>query len=220
LLAGGVAVVTGGASGVGPAVCDALAARGTALAVLDPDPAALAAVVDRIRAGGNRAIGIETDCLRSATVDRARREVERAFGPADLLVALAPGFGADAPDPPSASPAEPAAVAHRLVATFLTARVFLPGMLDRGRGTILTPPALSVFARHLARGLVGSGVRIAAVRAPRPSPRPESDAGQTFAEAVSSLLLADPPIHAHVGAGQSAHVCPATQVNRRQSALP
>ena len=184
LLAGRVAVVAGGASGAGPAVCRDLAAHGACVAVVDLDSSALPAVLARIHSEGGRAIGIAADCLRSADLERAGQEVARSFGPTALLVALAPGSGVDGPDPP----AGPDAVARRLVATFLTARVFLPGMLDRRQGTILAPPELVAFARHLARGLVGTGVRVAALDSPRAGP---GDEGETIAEAA--LALVDPP---------------------------
>lgn len=202
-LAGRVAVVTGGASGAGPAMCRTLATAGAAVAVIGPDKVALATVLPQIDGDGFRAIGIAADCLRSDAVQRTRRTVERALGPVDLLVALAPSVGADPPGSAVGQAGERADIASRLVATYLLARVFLPGMLDRGRGTILTAPELAVFARHLTRGLVGSGVRIAALHVPRPSSGTGPDPEDAFARAVLTEAHADHPDHANAATGRS-----------------
>ena len=172
LLAGRVSVVTGGASGDGPAVCTLLAAHAASVAVVDGDPVAVAAVVGQVGAGGGRAIGVVADCVGSGQIERMRREVERGLGPVDLLVALA--TEAPAAAPPGAVCSARGVVAGRgwpdiargLVATFLTARVFLPGMIDRQRGTIVTAPGLGTFARQLALGLAGTGVRVVAAQSP------------------------------------------------------
>jgi short-subunit dehydrogenase len=71
--AGGTAVVTGAASGIGAALAAALAARGSHLVLLDRDEAGLAAVAERIGAGSP---------VRIATyvVDLADAEATRRIG--------------------------------------------------------------------------------------------------------------------------------------------
>lgn len=78
-----VAVVTGGASGIGRAVADGLAARGARVAVLD------------LRVGGVEAPleGIAADVSDGASVAEALAEVERRFGGLDIVVNNA-GIGA------------------------------------------------------------------------------------------------------------------------------
>jgi NAD(P)-dependent dehydrogenase (short-subunit alcohol dehydrogenase family) len=74
-----VAVVTGGASGIGRALCLALAGRGTDVAVADLDEAGMAETAAGVRAAGRRAIAVRTDVSRredvQALADRAFSEL-------------------------------------------------------------------------------------------------------------------------------------------------
>jgi NAD(P)-dependent dehydrogenase (short-subunit alcohol dehydrogenase family) len=56
-----VAVVTGGGSGMGRAICHRLAAQGHGVAVLDIDGNATEQVAKEIEADGGRAVGIAVD---------------------------------------------------------------------------------------------------------------------------------------------------------------
>jgi 3-oxoacyl-[acyl-carrier protein] reductase len=138
-LAGKVAVVTGGSGGIGAATCRLLAANGAKVAVNGRDPAKIQAVVDAIRAGGGQAIAAAGDCTDLAAVEQMRQQVEQSLGPAEVLAAFVgggrarPGPVADVPEPDWRS-----TVDGSLTATFLTIKAFLPGMLQRGRGAIVT----------------------------------------------------------------------------------
>jgi 3-oxoacyl-[acyl-carrier protein] reductase len=138
-LAGKVAVVTGGSGGIGMATCRLLAANGTKVAVNGRDQARLEEVVDRIRAGGGQAIGVAADCSDLGAVEQLRQQVEQQLGPADVLAAFV-GGGRARPGPVTDVPEEDwhSTVDGTLTATFLTLKSFLPGMIERGRGAILT----------------------------------------------------------------------------------
>ncbi len=84
---GRVALVTGGSRGIGRAVCLALAARGTAVAVnyVHREEAA-AEVVRRIEEAGGRARAFGGDVSDPAQADGLVREVLQAFGRLDILV--------------------------------------------------------------------------------------------------------------------------------------
>lgn len=64
VLAGKVAVVTGGASGIGLALAEVLAARGMRLVLADVENAALAAACDSLREDGAEVLGVPTDVTR------------------------------------------------------------------------------------------------------------------------------------------------------------
>jgi NAD(P)-dependent dehydrogenase (short-subunit alcohol dehydrogenase family) len=84
-----VAVVTGGGSGMGRAICRRLAAAGHAVAVLDVDGDATERVAKEVEADGGRAIPVAVDVSDRAAVDAAMDEARAAFGPVGILVTSA-----------------------------------------------------------------------------------------------------------------------------------
>src|SRR5215203_4809125 len=139
-LAGKVAVVTGGSGGIGAATsCRLLAANGARVAVNGRDQARIQAVVDAIHAGGGEAIGVNGDCTDLAAIERMRQQVEQDLGPAEVLAAFV-GGGRARPGPVAEVPEQDwrSTVDGSLTATFLTLKSFLPGMIERGRGAIVT----------------------------------------------------------------------------------
>jgi NAD(P)-dependent dehydrogenase (short-subunit alcohol dehydrogenase family) len=97
-LDGQVAIVTGGASGIGRATAIELAAKGASVAVLDKDPAGSKATVDEIERSGGTAVFLEVDFSDAsgipAIVERVLEWGKRidilvnsagASGPASLL---------------------------------------------------------------------------------------------------------------------------------------
>jgi 3-oxoacyl-[acyl-carrier protein] reductase len=80
-LEGRTAVVTGGGSGIGEAICLRLAAEGAKVAVLDIDAEA-AALTAKLAEG----IAVEADVSESASVDRALAHAEAELGPVEVWV--------------------------------------------------------------------------------------------------------------------------------------
>src|SRR5919202_4573203 len=138
-LAGKVAVVTGGSGEIGAATCRLLAANGAKVAVNGRDQARIDAVVDAVQAAGGQAVGVAGDWTDLAAVHRLRQQVEQAFGQADVVAAFA-GGGRARPGPVVEVTEEDwhSTVDGSLTATFLTLKSFLPGMIERGRGAIVT----------------------------------------------------------------------------------
>jgi 2-hydroxycyclohexanecarboxyl-CoA dehydrogenase len=84
-----VAVVTGGGSGMGTAVCRSLAERGDRVAVLDVDGDGAARVAKELANDGLSSVAVRVDVSDRAAVDAALDEVRSAFGPVEIMVTSA-----------------------------------------------------------------------------------------------------------------------------------
>jgi len=85
-IAGKRAIVTGGATGIGLAIAQALADAGARVAVADLNEAGAAEAARQI---GNGAIGVAIDVRQRASVEQAFAAVASAFGGYDILCANA-----------------------------------------------------------------------------------------------------------------------------------
>jgi 3-oxoacyl-[acyl-carrier protein] reductase len=91
-LEGSIAAVTGGAAGIGQAICLRLAAEGARVAVLDLDRDRAQQTVDATRGEG---LALEVDVSDSAAVDGAVAIIERELGPLSIYVNNAGASGAE-----------------------------------------------------------------------------------------------------------------------------
>src|ERR1044072_5254396 len=83
---GTTAIVTGGASGLGLAISEALAARGTKVAMFDIQADQLATESARLRDTGAAVNGYVVDVSDRARVAEAVAQVRSDFGPVLILV--------------------------------------------------------------------------------------------------------------------------------------
>ncbi|MHA6618158.1 3-oxoacyl-ACP reductase FabG [Pseudonocardia sp. DLS-67] len=81
-----VAIVTGGARGIGAATARRLAADGLAVAVIDLEEAAAKGTVDAIEAAGGRALAVGADVSDSGQVEAAVARVAAELGAPTVLV--------------------------------------------------------------------------------------------------------------------------------------
>ncbi|WP_433223736.1 SDR family NAD(P)-dependent oxidoreductase [Microtetraspora malaysiensis] len=178
-LAGKVALVTGGSRGIGAATCHALAANGVKVAVNGRDRAAIDAVVEKITADGGTAVAAPGDVTDEAAVRDMRDTIERALGPVEILAAFAGGQGAPAPTAQLGPDRWRAIVESDLTSVFITVAAFLPAMIERGGGSIITMASTAgrqpsganaayaaakagvvMFTKHLANEVGEHGVRV------------------------------------------------------------
>ena len=81
-----VAIVTGGASGIGRAICEVFAEEGARLAIADIDTHGGEETVRKVRAEGGEAIFIETDVSREVEVEAMVTQTAAAYGAVNILV--------------------------------------------------------------------------------------------------------------------------------------
>jgi NAD(P)-dependent dehydrogenase (short-subunit alcohol dehydrogenase family) len=132
-----IAVVTGGASGMGRTVCEQLARRGHRVAVLDINEAAAKTTADSLRTGGADAIACAVDVADRTTVDDAIEAVRRDLGPVEILVTCAAITRWEAFDEISLQSWNEV-LAINLTGTFNCAQAVLPDMVAAGWGRIIT----------------------------------------------------------------------------------
>jgi NAD(P)-dependent dehydrogenase (short-subunit alcohol dehydrogenase family) len=82
---GKVAVITGGASGLGRAMAERFAREGMSIVLADVEPNALAKAEAEMKAAGARVIGVRTDVSKAADVEALSHQALAACGGVHLL---------------------------------------------------------------------------------------------------------------------------------------
>ncbi|MGE0384345.1 MAG: SDR family oxidoreductase [Gammaproteobacteria bacterium] len=149
-IAGQVVVVTGGANGIGRALCEAFAAhgaRGIVVADIDADGAARVAQA----VGG---VAVRTDVTREADLERAIDTAQSRFGPVGLFCSNAGVFTPDVTHSASA----PDAAWQRdwdvnVMAHMRAARILVPRMKAQGGGYFLLTVSAAGVLSHIGSAI-------------------------------------------------------------------
>jgi NAD(P)-dependent dehydrogenase (short-subunit alcohol dehydrogenase family) len=182
-LAGKVAVVTGGGSGIGRGIVLALAREGADIAIPDIHVLNAEKVADEVKAIGRRVLPMKTDVTSSADVKQMVDRTRDAFGKIDVLVNNA-GMAAP-PGMPFTNNTEEdwdRAFAVNTKSVFLTCKAIAPHFIERKAGRIVniasiagplaapTMPAYSVakqgvitFTRVVAKELAAHRITVNAI---------------------------------------------------------
>ena len=139
-----VAIVTGGANGIGRAICELFAEEGASVVVADIERDAGLQTVDRIEAGGGRAMMVEMDVSRESDVEGMVRSVVTALGRVDVLVSDAAAFSFGSVDTASQSDWD-RALGVNVMGTAYCAKHVLPVMKEGGGGSMVVVASVSSF---------------------------------------------------------------------------
>jgi len=131
-----VAIVTGGARGIGEGCCELFAEEGAKVVIADIQDADGQAVAERIQSKGGQALFVHADIGKEADIAKLYQATMDAFGTVDVLVNNA---GVELfKDALSTSTEEWEYVMNvDLRGVFLCCRYCLPTMLEKGSGAIV-----------------------------------------------------------------------------------
>jgi 2-hydroxycyclohexanecarboxyl-CoA dehydrogenase len=141
-----VAIVTGGASGMGRAAVLGFAAEGAAVVVNDIDEAGLQSLADEVTALGGAVALAPGDITLPATIDAMTTAATSHFGKIDILFNYAGGDPDLAPQTPLVEQSDEyweRMIAINLTSTVRACRAVLGGMTARGSGRIVNTGAIA-----------------------------------------------------------------------------
>ncbi|MDP6448429.1 MAG: SDR family NAD(P)-dependent oxidoreductase, partial [Pirellulaceae bacterium] len=160
-LGGQRALVTGGGRGIGRAIAVALAAAGARVAVLARTRSQVQAVATELASHGAQGRAVTADVGDPQQVTEAVAGLEAAWGGIDILVNNAGALGAVGLAHQTDAEAWLQTVRVNLGGCYLCCRAVLPGMIDRGRGSIVNLSGGGAFdprPRFSAYGAAKAGV--------------------------------------------------------------
>ena len=182
-LHGQIAIVTGGANGIGRAIVQDLSDNGAHIAIIDLDEDGSRQAAQEVTDAGGTCIGLAGDVAEPEQVERAVQQVIGHFGRVDILVNDA-GIG----NPDRVLIHEQSIEMWKRVldidlnGVFLVSRAVIPAMLEQGGGCIVNISSVAGLAplrlqtaydaakagvAHLSRAMAaelgGQGIRVNAV---------------------------------------------------------
>ena len=155
-LRGRRALVTGGNSGIGEAMAQALGAAGARVLLLARRAAELEAAAARLQADGVDAQWLAVDLVAVDAVRAASAEAERRLGGVDILVNAA-GINLRQPFTEVTPEAWQAQLALHLGAPFFLTQALAPGMAARGWGRIVNIASLQSYRAFANSAPYGAG---------------------------------------------------------------
>ncbi|MBI5311278.1 MAG: SDR family oxidoreductase [Actinobacteria bacterium] len=200
-----VALVVGGAGGIGREVCAELLKNGLAVAIADIDPQRAAGVATELTSIGGDVIWVELNITEPSSVARAIGEVQQRLGPIDVMVNSA-GWNSAAELLKSDEAYWRQMIDINLIAGIRITHAVLGGMIDRGYGRIVhiageagragvanqslmsaANGGLIAFVKAMAREVMDKGVTVNCL-SPGPTATPMLDQLIQYAEDAAEMV--------------------------------
>jgi NAD(P)-dependent dehydrogenase (short-subunit alcohol dehydrogenase family) len=207
-LPGRVAIVTGGARGIGFAIAERLSRAGARVVIADIDEESSVAAVKRLREGGAEAVEAVVDITKPEEVGAMVDRAIDAFGKLDVLVNNAGITGRDASLSKITDEDWERVLKLNLTATFYCCRAAIPRMREQRSGAVVNVASISgkegnpnmipysvskagviCLTKALAKEMIHDGVRVNCV-APAVIETPLLD--QLRAEAIEYMTTKIP----------------------------
>ncbi len=174
LLEGKVAIVTGGAGGIGRGIAERFAEEGCAVGIGDINADAVRKTAEGITATGARAIGVPCDATQEDQVRNLVDTVVKKFGKVDILVNNAGGLPSTAPVDEMSVEEWDSVIALNLRSGFLGCKFVVPHMKAQKYGKIVNisslgatfPPSSNVHYHSGKGGVLAMTVDLAVGLAP------------------------------------------------------
>jgi NAD(P)-dependent dehydrogenase (short-subunit alcohol dehydrogenase family) len=160
-----VAVVTGGAGGIGRAIADLFAREGASVVIADTDEAQGHQVTADLHARGDSALFVPCDVSRATDVERLAEEAVRAFGCIDILCNNA-GIQRYGSVSETSEEVWDEVMAVNLKGVYLCSRYCIPHIQRRGGGAVLHVASVQALAsqRNVAAYSASKGAVLALTR--------------------------------------------------------
>lgn len=169
LLENRVAIVTGGAKGIGRGIALKFAGEGCSVAVADINMKEANATVSKITGMGREGIAVQCNATNSQQVSDLVNKVIEKWGKIDILVNNAGGLPSTAPIEDMSEKEWDDVVALNMKSTFLACKYTVPHMKARKSGVIVNisslgataPPSSNVHYHSGKAGVLGMTVDLA-----------------------------------------------------------
>ena len=145
LLSNRVAIVTGGAKGIGRGIALKFAEEGCSVAIADLHEKEVNQTMEEIKEKGVEAISIKCDHTDSRQVEDMVSKVIKKFERIDILVNNAGGFGPSTPINDLSEEAWDKSIALNLKGVFLCCKAVIPHMIKNKYGKIINISSLAAL---------------------------------------------------------------------------
>ena len=179
---GKVALITGGAGGIGRAAAERFASEGARVVLVDLEGSDLDRAVSVVKDAGGEALAVEADVTRSEDVERYVAQAAEQFGGIDVFFNNAGIEGVVMPLTEYPEEVFDRVIAVNLKGVWLGMQHVVPGMIDRGGGAIVNTASVAGLSgspgivpygasKHAVIGMTktaalefaGTGVRVNAI---------------------------------------------------------